>query len=96
MLPNAPSTCHDALAQRREPARRSDRFLLAEAFRPEIKRDFNANIRVYGVRKVWHQMRREVVDFARCRVARLMKSWGTQGTFLSKPHRTTPPDKATP
>ena len=35
--------------------------------------------RVYGVRKIWRQLRREGFDVARCTVARLMKVMGIQG-----------------
>jgi putative transposase len=48
------------------------------------------------VRKVWHQMRREGLDVARCTVARLMKDMGIQGIIRGKPHRTTIPDKKPP
>jgi putative transposase len=51
---------------------------------------------VYGVRKVWHQMRREGFDVARCTVARLMKDMGIEGVIRGKKHRTTIPDKAQP
>ncbi len=33
----------------------------------------------YGARKVWHQLRREGYDIARCTVERLMKVMGLQG-----------------
>jgi transposase InsO family protein len=35
--------------------------------------------RGYGARKVWHQLRRENKDIARCTVERLMKAMGLQG-----------------
>ena len=41
--------------------------------RPEIRRVFVENWSVYGMRKVWHQLRREGFDIARCTVARVMK-----------------------
>jgi len=37
------------------------------------------NLGVYGVRKVWKQMRREGFDVARCTVARLMRDQGLRG-----------------
>lgn len=37
---------------------------------------FEENFRVYGVRKVWRQLRREGFDVARCTVARLMRARG--------------------
>lgn len=39
---------------------------------------FDANLRVYGVRKVWRQLQRESFDVARCTVARLMKAMGLE------------------
>jgi transposase InsO family protein len=57
---------------------------------------FEQNWRVYGVRKVWRQLRREGFDVARCTVARLMKSMGIQGIIRGRPHRTTIPDRKAP
>lgn len=74
-----PPTYHDHLAKRADPARRSDRARRDEALRPEIRRVFEENWSVYGVRKVWHQLRREGFDVARCAVARLMKDMDIQG-----------------
>jgi transposase InsO family protein len=96
VLPIASSTYYDHLAKRADPARRSDRARRDEALRPEIRRVFEENGRVYGVRKVWHQLRREGFNLARCTVARLMKDMGIQGIIQGKPHRTTIPDKKAP
>jgi putative transposase len=46
------------------------------------------------VRKVWHQMRREGFDIARCTIARLMKDIGIEGVIRGKKPKTTIPDKA--
>ena len=78
MLPIAPSTYYDHLAQRADPDRLSDRARRDEALRPEIQRVFDANWQVYGARKIWRQLRGEGFDVARCMVARLMKSIGVQ------------------
>ena len=96
MLPIAPSTYYDHLAKRAEPSRRSERARQDDALRPEIRRVFEDNYRVYGVRKVWRQLRREGFDVARCTVARLMKDLGLKGVIRGKPHRTTVQDKAAP
>ena len=96
VLPIAPSTYYDRLAKRADPARRSDRARRDEALRPEIRRVFDENWRVYGVRKVWHQLRPEGFDVARCTVARLMKDMDIQGIIRGKPHKTTIPDKKQP
>lgn len=95
-LPIAPATYYDHLAKRADPTRLSDRAKRDEALRPEIQRVFDANWQVYGVRKVWRQLRREGFDVARCTVARLMKSMGIQGIIRGKPHKTTIPDKKLP
>ena len=63
---------------------------------PEIARVFEENFRVYGVRKVWRQLKREGHDLARCTVARLMRSMGLQGVIRGRPVRTTISDKAAP
>lgn len=63
---------------------------------PQIRRVFEANYQVYGVRKVWRQMRREGFDVARCTVGRLMKIMGIQGVIRGKPYRTPIQDKKQP
>lgn len=96
VLPIAPSTYCDHLAKRADPARLSDRARRDAVLRPEIGRVFEENWRVYGVRKVWHQLDREGFAVARCTVARLMKGMGIQGIIRGKPHKTTIPDKKAP
>jgi transposase InsO family protein len=54
------------------------------------------NFEVYGVRKVWRQLRREGIEVARCTVARLMHALGLQGMVRGKAVRTTISDKAAP
>jgi transposase InsO family protein len=96
VLPIAPSTYHDQLAKRADPCRLSARARRDAELRGEIARVFDDNFRVYGVRKVWRQMRREGFDVARCTVARLMTSMGIKGIIRGKSVRTTIPDKAAP
>ncbi len=62
----------------------------------EIRRVFNENFQVYGVRKVWRQLRREGYNIARCTVARLMRGIGLQGVIRGKPVKTTVADKTAP
>ena len=62
----------------------------------EIRRVYEENFCVYGVRKVWRQLRREGTAVARCTVARLMRAMGLQGAVRGKPVRTTISDKAAP
>jgi transposase InsO family protein len=96
VLPIAPATYYDHLAKLADPARLSDRAKWDADLRPHIRRVFDANWQVYGVRKVWRQLRREGFDVARCTVARLMKAMGIQGVTRGKPHKTTIPDKKLP
>lgn len=95
-LPIAPSTFYDHMAKRANPDLLSDRAKRDMALRPEIERVWEQNYKVYGVRKVWHQMRREGFDIARCTVARLMRDMGLEGVIRGKKHRTTIPDKSQP
>jgi putative transposase len=96
VLQLAPSTYHDHVAKRRDPSKLSAMAKKDLALKPEIKRVFADNFAVYGVRKVWRQLKREKLDVARCTVERLMKEMGLQGVIRGKPIRTTFSDKATP
>ena len=96
VLPIAPSTYHDHVAKRRDPARRSARVRRDAALKVEVRRVFEENFRVYGVRKVWRQLRREGIEVARCTVARLMRALGLRGAIRGKPVRTTVSDRAAP
>ena len=96
VLPIAPSTYHERVAQRRDPLRLSARARRDLALRVEVRRVFDANYRVYGVRKVWRQLQREGFDVARCTVARLMRAMGLAGVIRGKPVRTTISDRSAP
>lgn len=96
VLPIAPSTYHERVAQRRDPSRLSARAQSDLALKPEVLRVFAENFGVYGVRKVWRQMRREGFAVARSTVARLMRDLGLQGVIRGKPVRTTVSDRAVP
>lgn len=92
----APSTYRARKAKERDPSRRSDREKRDEALCAEIGRVWRENLRVYGTRKVWRQLRREGFDVARCTVERLMKRLGLVGAIRGKPVKTTRSDKAAP
>jgi len=94
LLPIAPSTYHEHVARRADPSRLPARAQRDAEMQVEIKRVFEENLRVYGVRKVWHQLRREGVPVACCTVARLMRDMGLAGVVRGKPVRTTVSDKA--
>ena len=96
VLPIAPSSYHDHVAKRRDPEKLSARAKRDAALKVEVRRVFEENFLVYGVRKVWRQLRREGFAVARCTVARLMREMGLQGAIRGKPVRTTVSDKAAP
>ena len=76
VLPIAPSTYHAHVAQRADPAKLSARARRDAALKIEVRRVFDENFEVYGVRKVWRQLKREGFAVARCTVERLMQSHG--------------------
>lgn len=95
-LPFAPSTYHAHAARRADPGRLPARARSDAALMVEIRRVFEENFHVYGVRKVWRQLGREGVVVARCTVARLMRVMGLQGIVRGRKVRTTIPDLAAP
>jgi len=90
-LPIAPSTYYAAKACQAAPDCRSVRAKRDEALCVEIKRIFYDNFGVYGVRKVWKQLKREGHVVARCTVARLMRRLGLKGAVRGATTRTTRP-----
>jgi hypothetical protein len=56
VLPIAPSTYYETVAKRLDVDRLSIRARSDVALKIEIRRVFEANFRVYGVRKVWRQL----------------------------------------
>jgi putative transposase len=96
VLPIARSTYHAHVAKRVDPSRLSARARRDAALKDEVRRVFEANFRVYGVRKVWRQLQREGFDVARCTVARLMRAMGLEGVIRGRTVRTTVSDKAAP
>jgi transposase InsO family protein len=94
VLPIAPSTYHAHAARQADPAKLPARAKSDAALMIEIRRVFEANFCVYGVRKVWRQLGREGISVARCTVARLMRIMGLQGVVRGKKVRTTIPDPA--
>jgi putative transposase len=90
----APSTYYEHKRQEREPQRRSARAKRDEALRPEIQRVFDDNYQVYGVRKVWKQLKREDFAVAKCTVRRLMRQMGLRGATRGRAFTvTTIPDE---
>jgi transposase InsO family protein len=91
VLPIAPSTYYAAKAREADPSLRSARAQRDDALRAEVRRVWEENRRVYGVRKVWRQLNREGIDVARCTVARLMREMGLRGAVRGRRVRTTVP-----
>lgn len=96
VLPIAPSTYHAHAAQRLDPAKASARARRDTVLCLAIRRVFDENHGLYGVRKVWRQLGREGIAVARCTVARLMRRLGLRGVVRGKEVRTTVPDRAAP
>jgi putative transposase len=96
VLPIAPSTYHAHVARRTDPDKLSARARGDARLKVDIRRVFDANFEVYGVRKVWRQLKRDGQDVARCAVERLMRAMGLRGAVRGKPARTTVSDKAAP
>jgi putative transposase len=82
----APSTYY--AVKTRPPSRRSQED---ERLKDRISQVHEDNFEVYGVRKVWHQLRRDAVDVGRDRVGRLMAELGLRGATRTKKVRTTMP-----
>ncbi len=92
VLPIAPSTYYEHRARQADPGRLSVRAQRDARLRLEIRRVWEENFRVYGVRKVWRQMKREGVDVARCTIERLMWQMGLRGAVRGRKFKTTIPD----
>ena len=62
VLPIAQSTFYAHAAILKNPDLASDRAKRDADLSPEIKRVWEENNEVYGIRKVWHQMQREKLE----------------------------------
>ena len=93
IIPIAPSTYHANVARRAHSFHLPDRVRCDADLKVEIRRVFEENFRVYGVRKIWRQLRRGGAA-ARCTVAPLMRNIGLRRAIRGKPLRTTISDRA--
>jgi transposase InsO family protein len=96
VLEIAPSTYYAFKAVERDPDLASGRARQDRLDMAAIKQAFDGSRGRYGARKVWHQLRREGHDIARCTVERLMKVMELQGVVRGKKVITTNPDTAQP
>jgi transposase InsO family protein len=96
-LPIAPSTYYEQKAREADPSRLPARVVRDTQLREQIERVWKENFGVYGVRKVWRQLKREEIDVARCTVERLMRQMGLRGAIRGRKYkRTTISDEAAP
>ena len=70
----------------------SDRWLRNETLKVKIRHVHAEHFGVYGVRKLWRQLRREGIPVARCTVERLMRELGLKGVVRGKTRKTTVSD----
>jgi putative transposase len=96
VLPIAPSTFYARVAVECHPDLASGRAKRDVLGKADIKRVFEGSRSRYGARKVWHALRREGKDIARCTVERLMKAMAIQGVVRGKKVITTNPDASQP
>ena len=89
VLPIAPSTYYEHKACERDSGRLAPRARRDADLRGEIRRVWEENLRVYGVRKVWRQLQREGFVVARCTVSRLMSELGLRGVVRGRRVKTT-------
>jgi putative transposase len=92
----APSTYYDRRAIARDPDRASARAKSDAALSLKIDGAWEDNRKLYGARKIWHVLRRDGQDVARCTVERLMRSLGIRGVVRGKKIITTNPDTSQP
>ena len=89
VLPIAPSVYYERKARERDPERRPARARRDEKLSEDVRRVWQENRAVYGVRKVWKQLRREGLAVARCTVARLMRRLGLAGVVRGRKFKVT-------
>jgi len=95
VLQIAPATFHRHAAVARNPELASNRARQDAVDLEKIKAAHDKSRGRYGARKVWHQLRRDGHDIARCTVERLMHLHGLQGVVRGR-KKTTIPDPAQP
>src|SRR6267142_2537489 len=84
VLPIAPSLYYELKARDRDPHRRPGRTRRDEGLCEHVRRVWQENREVYGVRQLWKQLKREGQAVARCTVARLMRRLGLAGVVRGR------------
>jgi transposase InsO family protein len=80
-LPIALSTYYEHKAREQNPDRLPDRIKRDRKLEMDIRRVWEANLQVYGARKIWRQLNREGINVARCTVERLMQKLDIRGAI---------------
>ena len=91
----APATFYRHAAVARNPELASDRAKQDAVDLEKINAAYSKSRGRYGARKIWHQLRRDGHDIARCTVERLMHLHGLQGVVRGQ-KKTTTSDPAQP
>jgi len=89
-----PSTYYEYKARRADPSRAPARARRDRELEGQIRRVWEENFQLYGVRKTWRQLNREDIAVARCTVARLMARLGLRGAVPGRGFKTTVADAA--
>jgi transposase InsO family protein len=93
----APSTYYAHRARQADPERRCAGARRDDRLRRRTRQVWEENFEVYGVRKVWRELRRRGEPVARCTVARLMGELGLRGAGRGRKFvRTTIADETAP
>lgn len=93
VLPIAPSTYYEQKRRQSDPGRLPRRAKRDEVLRGHIRRVWEENFEVYGIRKVWRQLKREGIRVARCTVERLMREMDLKGAVRGRKYKTTRADQ---
>jgi len=94
LLPMAPSSYYEYKARQADARRLPARVRRDRELEGEIRRVWEENFQVYGVRKMWRQLNREAIAVARCTVARRMGRLGLRGAARGRQFKTTVLDAA--
>jgi putative transposase len=96
VLQSAPSAYYRFKAQAADPALRSRRSKSDDQAMIQIRRVWDESGQRYGARKVWEQLKHDLVEMPRCRVERLMREHGLEGVRRDKGIKTTVRDPKVP
>ena len=96
VLQAASSAYYRFKARSSNPDLRSDRSKSDEQAMIQIRRVWDESGQRYGARKVWEQLKLDLVEIPRCRVERLMRKHGLAGVVRDKGIRTTVRDPKIP